>query len=313
MDRASKIYVAGHTGLLGSAIVRELRLRGHNLVLRTSRELDLTNQGEVNEFFESEKPDYVFICAGKVGGIMANSTQRGDFIYQNVMIQFNILQAAFMNNCKKVLALGSSCIYPRSSPQPIKEEYLLTGELEPTNEPYAIAKIAALKMCEAYRHQYDCNFISAMPTNLYGPGDHYDSFNSHVVPALIKKFHEAKVNNEPFVTMWGTGKVYREFLYVDDCADACIFLMNHYEQSGHVNIGTGEDVQLNGLARMIKMVVGYRGEIVHDLTKPDGMPRKLLDVSKINKMGWKAKTTLTEGLKKAYDHFQQIGTVREVC
>jgi GDP-L-fucose synthase len=304
MNLDSKIYVAGHTGLLGSAIVRMLKASGfNNLILKTSSELNLINQMEVDLFFNEYKPEYVFICAGKVGGINANNTKRAEFIYKNIMIQFNIIHAAYLNKCKKLLAVGSSCIYPRNAPQPIKEEYLLKGELEPTNEPYAISKIAALKMCEAYRQQYGCNFISAMPTNLYGPNDNYDLLNSHVLPAMIKKFHEATINENEYVTIWGTGKVRREFLYVDDCAGACLFLMENYNDSGHVNIGTGKDIELNELAEMIKSIVGYKGRINHDLSKPDGMAKKLLDVSKINSLGWKAKMTLEEGIRKTYKTF----------
>lgn len=305
MKTSDKIYVAGQ-GLVGSAVVRKLRLEGYRDIINPShKELDLINQLEVDKFFKSVKPEYIFICAGKVGGIMANSTQRGDFIYQNVMLQFNILHAAYQNDCKKVLALGSSCIYPRRSEQPIKEEYLLTGELEPTNEPYAIAKIAALKMCEAYRTQFDCNFISAMPTNLYGPGDNYNPFTAHVLPALIKAFHDAKINHLPSVTIWGTGEPRREFLHVDDCAESLIFLMNNYDQSGHVNVGTGEDISILELAEMIKKIVGFEGEILKDTSKPDGMKAKRLDVSKINFLGWEAKIGLEEGITKVYKDYSK--------
>lgn len=305
MKTSDKIYVAGQ-GLVGSAVVRRLRLQGYRDIINPShKELDLINQGGVDKFFKSINPEYVFICAGKVGGIMANNTQRGDFIYQNVMLQFNILHAAYQNDCKKVLALGSSCIYPKSSEQPIKEEYLLTGELEPTNEPYAIAKIAALKMCEAYRTQFDCNFISAMPTNLYGPGDNYNPFTAHVLPALIRAFHDAKINYLPSVTIWGTGEPRREFLHVDDCAEALIFLMNNYDHSGHVNVGTGEDISILELAELIKKIVGFEGEILKDTSKPDGMKAKRLDVSKINSLGWKAKIGLEEGITKVYKDYSK--------
>lgn len=300
MNFTDKIYVAGHTGLLGSAVVRQLKDRGYtNIITITHDDLDLTIQEQVNGWFFLNRPDYVFICAGKVGGIMANNTERGDFIYKNTMIQFNIINAAYLYDTIKLLAVGSSCIYPAHSEQPIKEEYLLTGTLEPTNEPYAVSKIAALKMCEAYRHQFGCNFISAMPTNLYGPGDHY-GVNAHVLPSLIKRFHDAKINNDPSVTIWGTGTVRREFLHVDDCAAALVFLMNNYDQPGHVNIGTGEDITVQELAEMIKDIVWYKGEILNDTSKPDGMKRKVLDVSKINAMGWQATTNLRDGITDTY-------------
>jgi len=300
MNFTDRIYVAGHTGLLGSAVVRQLQERGYtNLLLATHGEVDLIDQSEVNEFFRVLKPDYVFICAGKVGGIMANNTERGDFIYKNTMIQFNIINAAYLYDTIKLIAVGSSCIYPAHSEQPIKEEYLLTGTLEPTNEPYAVSKIAALKMCDAYRDQFGCDFISAMPTNLYGPCDHY-GVNAHVLPSLIKRFHDAKVNKDPSVTIWGTGTVRREFLHVDDCAAALVFLMNNYSESGHVNIGTGEDITVQELAEMIKDIVWYEGEILNDTSKPDGMKRKVLDVSKINAMGWKATTNLRDGITDTY-------------
>ncbi|NII24071.1 GDP-L-fucose synthase [Pseudoflavitalea sp. X16] len=304
MNKSDKIYVAGHRGMVGSAIVRKLKGEGFtNLLLRTSGELDLRNQQAVDEFFAKEKPDYVFLGAAKVGGIQANNVYRADFIYENIMIQSNVIHASYVQGVKKLLFLGSSCIYPKLAPQPLKEEYLLTGLLEPTNEPYAIAKIAGIKMCDAYRAQYGCNFISVMPTNLYGPNDNYDLNNSHVLPALIRKFHEAKVNNEPAVVMWGTGNPRREFLHADDLADACYFLMQTYNEEGFVNIGVGEDVTIKELALLIKDIVGYKGEIQHDLSKPDGTPRKLMDVTKLHSMGWKAKTALHAGIQKVYNDF----------
>lgn len=304
MNQSYKIYVPGHTGLLGSAVVRKLREQGYrNILTMPHNNLDLISQDSVDSYFATHQPDYVIICAGKVGGIMANNTQRGDFIYKNTMMQFNILHAAYTYNCKKVMAIGSSCIYPAYADQPISEASLMTGELEPTNEPYAISKIAALKMCEAYRRQFDCNFISAMPTNLYGSNDTYDLFKSHVLPSLIKRFHDAKINNNPSVTIWGTGTVRREFLHADDCAEALIFLMNNYDESGHVNIGTGEDITIQELAVMIKDIVGYTGEILNDTSKPDGMKRKVLNVSKINTLGWKAKICLVEGIKRTYKDY----------
>ena len=304
MNQSYKIYVPGHTGLLGSAVVRKLREQGYrNILTMPHNNLDLISQDSVDSYFATHQPDYVIICAGKVGGIMANNTQRGDFIYKNTMMQFNILHAAYTYNCKKVMAIGSSCIYPAYADQPISEASLMTGELEPTNEPYAISKIAALKMCEAYRRQYDCNFISAMPTNLYGNNDTYDLFKSHVLPSLIKRFHDAKINNDPSVTIWGTGTVRREFLHADDCAEALIFLMNNYDESGHVNIGTGEDITIQELAVMIKGIVGYEGEILNDTSKPDGMKRKVLNISKINALGWKAKIELDEGIKLTYHDY----------
>lgn len=300
MQTSAKIYVAGHTGLLGSAVVRTLRANGYNNILTApSRELDLTNQAAVNEWFKQNTPDYVFLCAGKVGGIMANSTQRGDFIYINTLIQFNVIHAAYLYDVVKLIAVGSSCIYPAHSEQPIKEEYLLSGSLEPTNEPYAVSKIAALKLCDAYRSQFDCDFISAMPTNLYGLNDTYDGFNSHVIPAMIKKFHRASGD----VTIWGTGEVYREFLFADDCADALLFLMNNYSQAGHINIGTGEEVTINELAKKIAFVTGFQGNILNDITKPDGMRRKVLDCSKMTGIGWRPSTSLHDGLKKTYNDY----------
>lgn len=302
MDKESKIYIAGHKGMVGSALMRKLLKEGYrNLLYRTSKELDLRNQTDVEAFFKMEKPEYVFLAAAKVGGIHANNTYRGEFLYDNLMMECNIIHAAKNNHVKKLMFLGSSCIYPKMAPQPLKEEYLLTGVLEDTNEPYAIAKIAGIKLCDAYRSQYGCNFISVMPTNLYGPNDNYDLENSHVLPALIRKFHEAKKNKISEVIMWGTGSPLREFLHVDDLAEACFFLMNHYNEPGLVNIGVGEDIAIKDLAIMIKNVIGYQGEIVHDLSKPDGTPRKLMDVSKINALGWKAKRGLREGIKDVYD------------
>jgi len=290
--------------MVGSAITRKLQKEGFkNLVLRTSTELDLKNQAAVQSFFEKERPDHVFLAAAKVGGIMANNIYRGEFLYDNLMIQSNTIDAAYRAGVKKLLFLGSSCIYPKMAPQPLKEEYMLTGLLEPTNEPYAIAKIAGIKMCDAYRSQYGCNFISVMPTNLYGPNDNYDLNNSHVLPALIRKFHEAKVKGDPSVTLWGSGKPRREFLHADDLADACFFLMQRYNDPGLVNIGTGEDLEIGELALLIKKIVGYTGEIQHDLSKPDGTPRKLMDVGKLHGLGWKAAISLEEGLRKVYGDY----------
>jgi GDP-L-fucose synthase len=287
--------------MVGSSIFRRLQKDGFsNFVYKNSKELDLRNQLEVQEFFRLEKPDYVFLAAAKVGGILANNTYRGAFIYENLMIQNNVIHAAYENQVKKLMFLGSSCIYPKMALQPLKEDYLLTGLLEPTNEPYAIAKIAGIKMCDAYRAQYGCNFISVMPTNLYGPNDNYDLEKSHVLPALIRKFHEAKKNNLKEVVMWGTGIPRREFLHVDDLADACVYLMKTYNEEGLVNIGTGEDIAIKDLALMIKDIVGYEGNITHDLDKPDGTPRKLMDVSKLEKAGWKAKIGLKEGIESVY-------------
>ncbi|MGB0864642.1 MAG: GDP-L-fucose synthase [Saprospiraceae bacterium] len=302
MKVSEKIYIAGHRGMVGSAILRKLKKEGFsNFIFRTSKELDLTNQAAVYDFFKKEKPDYVFLAAAKVGGILANNIYRADFIYDNMMIQSNVIKAAHENNVKKLLFLGSSCIYPKLANQPLKEEYLLTGLLEPTNEPYAIAKIAGIKMCDAFRAQYNCNFISVMPTNLYGPNDNYDLNKSHVLPALIRKFHEAKKNNTPEVVMWGTGSPKREFLHVDDLADACFYLMQTYNEAGLVNIGTGEDIAIIELAQLIKKIVGYEGQITKDLTKPDGTPRKLMDVSKLNNAGWKAQIKLEKGIQNVYD------------
>ena len=301
MDKNAKIYVAGHRGLVGSAILRALENQGFtNLVTRTSQELDLLDYQKTAQFFAEEKPDYVFLAAAKVGGIQANNTYRADFLYENLMIQNNVIHQAYVNNIKKLLFLGSSCIYPKMAPQPLKEDSLLTGTLEPTNEPYAIAKIAGIKMCDAYRSQYNANFISAMPTNMYGPNDNYDLNNSHVLPALLRKFHEAKEQNHPEVVVWGTGAPLREFLHSDDLADACLFLMQNYDDFGHVNVGIGEDISIKDLALLIKKIVGYEGNLVWDTSKPDGTPRKLMDVSKINDMGWNAKIGLEEGITKVY-------------
>jgi GDP-L-fucose synthase len=302
MEKSSKIYIAGHRGMVGSAIHRKLITEGFkNFVFKTSSELDLRNQAAVNDFFKTEKPDYVFLAAAKVGGILANNTYRAEFLYDNLMIQSNIIHAAYKNNVKKLMFLGSSCIYPKLAEQPLKEDSLLTGLLEPTNEPYAIAKITGIKMCDAYRSQYGCSFISVMPTNLYGPNDNYDLKNSHVLPALIRKFHEAKRDGISSVEMWGTGSPKREFLHVDDLADACFFLMLNYNEPGLVNIGVGEDIAIKDLALLIKTIVGYQGEIKHDLSKPDGTPRKLMDVSKLSSLGWKAKISLEEGIRKVYE------------
>ena len=302
MEKEAKIYVAGHRGMVGSAITRKLQAEGYiNLVQRTSSELDLRNQQAVNDFFEAEKPEYVFLAAAKVGGIQANNIYRADFIYENLMIEANVIHAAYVRGVKKLMFLGSSCIYPKVAPQPLKEEYLLTGLLEYTNEPYAIAKITGIKLCESYRLQYGCNFISVMPTNLYGPNDNYDLGNSHVLPALLRKMITAKNDNAPFIEMWGSGLPLREFLHADDLADACYFLMNHYNDEGFVNIGTGSDISIKDLTLLIKDIVGYNGEIKHDTSKPDGTPRKLLDVSKLNSLGWKHTLSLPDGIRKIYE------------
>jgi GDP-L-fucose synthase len=299
MEQTVRIYIAGHSGMVGSGLERKLRKEGyHNIVTRTSAELDLRNQQAVNEFFEKEKPAYVILAAAKVGGIHANNTYRAEFIYDNLMIEANIIHAAYLNKVTKLLFLGSSCIYPKMAPQPLKEEYLLSGYLEPTNQPYAIAKIAGIEMCDSYRAQYGCNFISAMPTNLYGTNDNYHPENSHVLPALIRRIVLAKKNNEPNVIIWGTGKPRREFLHVDDLADACFFLLQNYNEQGLVNIGCGSDVSIKELAELIVAEVGYEGKLVYDITKPDGTPRKLMDTSKINQLGWLASITLSEGVKK---------------
>ncbi|WP_312335043.1 GDP-L-fucose synthase [Sphingobacterium sp.] len=304
MEKDAKIYIAGHRGMVGSAIHRKLSELGyHNIVLRTSAELDLRNQQAVADFFDQEKPEYVFLAAAKVGGIMANNTYRADFIYENMAIQNNVIKSSFDYDVKKLMFLGSSCIYPKMAPQPLNENMLLTGTLEPTNEPYAIAKIAGIKMAEAFRDQYGCNYISVMPTNLYGINDNYHPQNSHVLPALIRRFHEAKVNQLPEVVIWGTGTPLREFLFSDDLADACVFLMNHYNEKQFVNIGIGEDLSIKELAELIKDVIGYKGAISFDSSKPDGTPRKLMDVSKLHALGWKHKVNLREGIQLAYEDF----------
>jgi len=304
VEKNAKIYVAGHRGMVGSAIFRKLKAEGYtNLVIRNSQELDLRNQQAVADFFAAEKPDYVFLAAAKVGGIVANNTYRADFLYENLAIQNNVIHQAYLQGAKKLLFLGSSCIYPKLAPQPLKEDYLLTGLLEPTNEPYAIAKIAGIKLCDAYRDQYGCNFISVMPTNLYGYNDNYHPENSHVLPALIRKFHEAKTSGSASVSVWGTGSPLREFLFADDLADACYFLMQVYNEAGLVNIGTGHDLSIKDLALLIKEVVGFTGDLVFDSSKPDGTPRKLLDVSKLHKLGWKHRIALQEGLALAYQDF----------
>ena len=290
--------------------MRKLNAEGFDrLIVRTSDELDLRNQQAVHEFFKIEKPDHVFLAAAKVGGILANDTYRADFLYDNLIIEANVIHAAYAAQVKKLLFLGSSCIYPKLAPQPLKEEYLLTGLLEHTNEPYAIAKIAGIKLCEAYHDQYGCNFISVMPTNLYGPNDNYDLKSSHVLPALIRKFHEAKLKGDDSVTLWGTGEPRREFLHADDMADACYYLMQHYNEPGMVNIGTGEDLTIKELAQLISKIVGFKGKIVHDLSKPDGTPRKLLDVSKVASLGWKPKIGLEEGIKKVYQQFLESSRI----
>jgi GDP-L-fucose synthase len=306
MDNDSKIYIAGHRGLVGSAIVRRLRAKGYgNLVTRTSRELDLREQMAVREFFERERPEYVFLAAAKVGGILANDRHPADFLYQNLMIEANVIESARLCGVKKLLFLGSTCIYPRMAPQPLKEHYLLTGPLESTNEWYAVAKIAGIKLCQACQRQYGARFISAMPTNLYGPEDNFDLDSSHVLPALIRKFHEARINRAPSVTVWGTGKPLREFLHVDDCAAACLFLMQHYDSEEIVNIGVGADLSIAELAELIKKIVGFEGGIVYDSGKPDGTPRKLVDVSRINGLGWRAGIPLEAGIRMTYEWFQE--------
>lgn len=304
MQKNSKIYIAGHRGLAGSAIVRLLQKEGYeNLILRTSSELDLRDQQAVKEFFEQEQLEYVFLAAAKVGGINANNVYPATFIYDNLCIQNNVIHQSYKNGVKKLLFLGSSCIYPKNSQQPIKEEYLLSGYLEPTNDAYAIAKIAGIKMCQSYHKQYGCNFISAMPTNLYGPGDNYDLKNSHVLPALLRKFHEAKINNEPTVTIWGTGNPRREFLHVDDAAAACYFLMQNYNEPGILNIGVGKDTSIAEMAVMIQKIAGYEGQLVFDTSMPDGTFQKLLDVSKINALGWKAAIAFEEGVRRTYEDY----------
>jgi GDP-L-fucose synthase len=301
MKKDAKIFVAGHRGMVGSAIVRHLQAQGYqNLVLRSSQELDLTNQAAVEQFFRAEKPEYVFLAAAKVGGIHANNVYRADFIYRNLMIEANVIHQCYVAGVRKLLFLGSSCIYPKLAPQPLREESLLTGELEYTNEPYAIAKIAGIKLCESYRLQHHCDFISAMPTNLYGPNDNYDLQNSHVLPALIRKFHQAKHQGLPSVEVWGTGTPRREFLHVDDLADACLFLMDHYSDLQFVNVGVGHDVTIKELALLVKEIVGYQGELHFNTSKPDGTPRKLMDVGKLTDLGWQAKIGLEEGIRSVY-------------
>lgn len=301
----SKIYIAGHQGLVGSAIFRHLKNNGYkNFVLRSHSELELTDQDAVNDFFKKEKPEYVFLAAAKVGGILANSAYPAQFIYSNLAIQVNIVHSCYLFGVKKLLFLGSSCIYPRLAPQPMTEDLLLSGPLEPTNQWYAIAKISGILMCQGYNQEYKTNFISVMPTNLYGPNDHYDLYNSHVLPALIRKFYEAKINNKDYVQIWGTGNVKREFLYVDDMAEACVFLMNTYNEDEIVNIGTGNDVTIRELAELIKDIVGFEGKLEFDFSKPDGMPRKLLNVEKINALGWRAKTELKKGLELTFRDFK---------
>ncbi|WP_312716652.1 GDP-L-fucose synthase family protein [Sphingobacterium multivorum] len=307
MEKNDKIFVAGHRGMVGSAILRELKKNGYNnFVLRTSAELDLRDTSKVNEFFTAERPDFVFLAAAKVGGIVANNTFRADFLYENLMIQNNVIHASYINKVKKLMFLGSSCIYPKLAPQPLKEEYLLTGLLEPTNEPYAIAKIAGIKMCDAYRAQYNCNFISVMPTNLYGPNDSYDLNNSHVLPALIRKFIVARRNGEREVVVWGSGTPMREFLHADDLANACVYLMETYHEEGLVNIGVGSDISIYDLANLVKDIVGFKGDIVLDRSKPDGTPRKLMDVSKIHKLGWNYKISLEEGIKRVVEEVESF-------
>jgi len=304
MDKQAKIYIAGHRGMVGSAIYRKLEKEGYNnIIVRPSSELDLRNQQQVTDFFLQEKPEYVFLAAAKVGGIIANDIYRADFIYENLQIQNNIIHNSYRNKIKKLLFLGSSCIYPKMAPQPLKEEYLLTGLLEPTNEAYAIAKIAGIKMCDAYRTQYGCNYISVMPTNLYGYNDNYHPQNAHVLPALIRRFQEAKEQNANVVTIWGSGTPKREFLFADDLAEACYYLMQNYDEPGLINIGTGEDISIKDLALLIKKIIGYNGEIQFDATKPDGTPRKLMDVSKLHSKGWKHTIELEEGIKLAYQDF----------
>lgn len=311
MNSNSKIYIAGHRGMVGSAILRNLQKKGFtNFVLKTSSELDLRNQKQVSDFFATEKPDYVFLAAAKVGGIQANNVYRADFLYENLMIQNNVIHSAYENKVSKLMFLGSSCIYPKLAPQPLKEEYLLSGYLEDTNEPYAIAKIAGIKLCESYRRQYGCNFISVMPTNLYGPNDNYNLNNSHVLPALIRKFHEAKENKLASVEMWGTGSPLREFLHAEDLGDACVYLMQNYEGEQHVNIGTGVDLSIKDLALLIKKIVGFDGNITHDLSKPDGTPRKLMDVSFLHTLGWKHKIDLEAGIRSVYEDFKKKENVK---
>ncbi len=307
MNIYDKIYVAGHNGMVGSAIVRNLKSKGYkNIVMKSSSDLNLTRQSDVENFFENERPDYVFLAAAKVGGIMANNTYRAEFIYNNLMIESNVIHSSHLFNVKKLLFLGSSCIYPKLAKQPLKEEYLLSSELEYTNEPYAIAKISGLKLCENYFNQYGKCFISAMPTNLYGPNDSYDLNNSHVLPALIRKFHEAKINGSETVELWGTGSPFREFLHVDDLADACVFLMNEYNENSFVNVGTGKEISIKDLSILVSNIVGYKGDIFWNTDKPDGTPRKLLDVSKIYNLGWRYKIELEDGIRSVYDEYKKI-------
>ena len=304
MQKNAKIYIAGHKGMVGSSLLRKLESEGFtNIITRNSKELNLVNQQDVHDFFREEKPDYVFLAAAKVGGIHANNTFRAEFLYNNLMMECNVIHAAYLSGVKKLLFLGSTCIYPKLAPQPLKEEYLLTGTLEQTNEPYAIAKIAGIKLCESYRRQYNCDYISVMPTNLYGPNDNYDLNNSHVLPALIRKFHEAKIQDMPSVTIWGSRTPLREFLHVDDLAAACVYLMETYSDEGLVNIGVGEDITIKDLALLIKDIVGYTGELTFDATKPDGTPRKLVDVSKLHSLGFKAQIGLKEGITAVYNDF----------
>ncbi len=306
MNKDSKIYIAGHNGMVGSAIVRNLESKGYtNLLFFSSKELDLRDQRSVVDFYKEHQPEYIFLAAAKVGGIQANNRYRAEFLYDNLAIEMNVIHQAYLHKVKKLLFLGSSCIYPKQAPQPLKEEYLLSGYLEDTNEPYAIAKITGIKLCEAYRFQYGCNFISAMPTNLYGPNDNFDLQNSHVLPALIRKFHEAKLNKSPFVEVWGSGKPYREFLHVDDLAEACFLLMQRYDESGFLNVGYGEDITIADLAKLISEIVGYQGEIQFNPSKPDGTMRKLMDSSKIQLLGWHPEINLREGISRTYKQFKQ--------
>ena len=325
MNKNSRIYIAGHKGLVGSAILRKLRDEGYtNLITRSHQDLDLMRQVEVEAFFEAERPEYVFLAAAKVGGIFANNSYPAEFIYNNIMLQANVIHAAYRLSVKKLLFLGSSCIYPRDCPQPMKEEYLLSGKLEPTNEPYAVAKIAGIRMCQSYNRQYGTNFISVMPTNLYGPGDNFDLETGHALPALIRKFYEAKIRSgnltkvkekrpeDEYVTIWGTGSPRREFLYVDDLADASLFVMEHYDQSDIINIGTGKDISIRELAEMIKEIVGFEGALRFDSSKPDGTPRKLLDVSRLESLGWQSMTSLSEGIKKTHRWYMENKTSEEI-
>lgn len=306
MNNEAKIYVAGHRGMVGSAIVRKLKHEGFpNIIVRTHKELDLTDQAAVSDFFAIERPDYVVLAAARVGGIHANNTYRAEFLYENLIIEANVIHHSFLNNVKKLLFLGSSCIYPKMAPQPLKEEYLLSGPLEHTNEPYAVAKIAGIKLCEAYRSQYGCDFISAMPTNLYGPNDNYDLENAHVLPSLLRKFHEATIDNKPSVEIWGSGAPMREFLHVDDLADACYYLLENYSGGDTVNVGTGKDISIRDLAMLIKKITGYKGELTFNTSRPDGTPKKLLDVSKLNKAGFTHKIDLEEGITRVYEEYKK--------